>query len=121
MQRQPRPLRPLSTILGLLALVVALAACGGSSSSAPDAHQLITQAQAAIQKVKSYHFNLAVDNPGTGGALTIKTADGDVVVPDKLTANANVLVLGNVVQVQIVTIGNQQYVTDPITNRWMRT
>ena len=120
--QQPRTqLLALRTMLGLLALVLTLAACGGSTSSVPDAHQLITQAQAAIQKVKSYHFNLAVDNPGTGGALTIKTADGDIVVPDKLTANANVLVLGNVVQVQIVTIGNQQYVTDPITNRWMRT
>src|SRR5437588_12669558 len=117
MQRPPGLLRPLPAILALLALVLTLAACGGSSNNVPDAHQLITQAQAAIQKVKSYHFNLAVDNPGTGGVLTIKTADGDVVVPDKLTANANVLVLGNVVQVQIITIANQQYVTDPITNR----
>ena len=121
MQRPPGPLRPLPAILGLLALVLTLAACGGSSNNVPDTHQLITQAQAAIQKVQSYHFNLAVDNPGTGGVLTIKTADGDVVVPDKLKANANVLVLGNVVQVQLITIADQQYVTDPITNRWTRT
>ena len=121
MQRQPRSLRPLPTILGLLALVVALAACGGSSSSAPDAHQLITQSQAAIQKVQSYHFNLAADNPGTCAALVIKSADGDVLVPDKLKASANVLVFGNVVQVQIITIGTMQYVTDPITNKWMHT
>lgn len=121
MRRQLRPLRPLPTILGLLALVVALAACGGSPSSAPDAHQLIIQAQAAIQKVQSYNFNLAVDNPGTGTALVIKTANGDVLVPDKLKANANVLVFGNVVQVQLITIADMQYVTDPITNKWMHT
>ena len=121
MQRPPGLLRPLPAILGLLALVLALAACGGSSNNVPDAHQLITQAQAAIQKVHSYHFNLAVDNPGTGAALIIKTADGDVLVPDKLKASANVLVFGNVVQVQIVAIGDKQYVTDPITNKWMHT
>src|SRR3989440_2982863 len=118
MQRPPGLLRPLPAILGLLALVLALPACGGSSNNVPDAHQLITQAQAAIQKVHSYHFNLAVDNPGTGTALIIKTADGDVLVPDKLKANANVLILGNVVQVQLITIGDKQYVTDPITNQW---
>ena len=121
MQRPPGLLRPLPAILGLLALVLTLAACGGSSNNVPDTHQLITQAQAAIQKVQSYHFNLAVDNPGTGAALIIKTADGDVLVPDKLKATANVLVFGNVVQVQIIAIGDKQYVTDPITNKWMHT
>ena len=121
MHRPPGPLRSLRLMLGSLALVLTLAACGGSSNNVPDTHQLITQAQAAIQKVQSYHFNLAVDNPGTGAALIIKTADGDVLVPDKLKATANVLVFGNVVQVQIIAIGDKQYVTDPITNKWMHT
>jgi len=98
--------------------MLALNACGGSGPSTPDAHTLITKAQAAIQKVTSYHFNLTVDNPGTGGVLIIKTADGDILVPDKLQANANVLILNNVVQVKIITIGSNQYVTDPITNSW---
>ena len=105
----------------LLALMLFLTACGGSSSNAPDAHALIAKAQAAIQKVNSYHFNLNVDNPGTGGTLIIKTADGDILVPSKLKANANVLVLGNIVQVQLITIDNDQYVTNPITNKWERT
>jgi lipoprotein LprA len=110
------------TLPCLLLCVLALTACGGSSSAnTPDAHTLITQAQAAIQKVTSYHFNLSVDNPGTGGTLIIKTADGDILVPDKLKANANVLILGNVVQVKIITIGANQYVTDPITNNWLKT
>ncbi|MFL5690977.1 MAG: hypothetical protein ACJ795_04160, partial [Ktedonobacteraceae bacterium] len=64
MTRHPRPVLYL---LGLLAMLLALAACGGSSpSNPPDAKQLIKQAQDAIQKVNSYHFNLVVDNPGTG-------------------------------------------------------
>lgn len=101
----------------LLAVVLALSACGGSN--APTAQQLIKNAQAAIQKVKSYHFNLVVDNPGQGGVLTIKTADGDVLVPDKLQAKANALVFGSVVNVRIIAIGDKQYVTDPITGSWM--
>ncbi len=53
--------------------------------------------------------------------LVIKSADGDILVPDKLQANASVLVVGNVVQVKIITIGSSQYVTDPITGAWQHT
>ena len=106
---------------GLLACMLALTACGGSAATTPDAHTLITQAQVAIQKVTSYHFNLTVDNPGTAGALIVKTADGDILVPDKLQANANALLFNNVVQVKIIAIGADQYITDPITNAWHKT
>src|SRR5207249_10141608 len=115
MQRQLS--RPLA-LLTMLMLIGIVTACGGGDNNTPSAQQLIKQAQAAIQKVTSYHFNLMVDNPGTGGTLVIKTADGDIVVPDKLQAKANVLVFGNVVPEQIITIGDKQYITDPITNNW---
>jgi hypothetical protein len=101
----------------LLTALALLAACGGSSS-APDAHQLIKDAQTAFQKVTSYHFNLTAENAGAGGFVAIKGADGDTLVPDKLQANANALVLGNVVQVKIIAIGSKQYVTDPISGKW---
>lgn len=92
-----------------MVLIVLLAACGGSST-APDVHQLIKDAQAAIQRVTSYHFKLVTANPGTGTTLPITNAEGDILVPDKLKANANVLFAGNNVQVQIIAIGNQQYI-----------
>lgn len=93
----------------LLILLLLLAACGGSSV-APDAHQLITKAQAAILKVTSYHFNLKVANIGPGATLPISSADGDIKVPDRLKATANALFAGNNVQVQLISIGDQQYI-----------
>ncbi len=102
-----------------LALILTMTACGGGN--APSAQQLIVNAQAAIRKVTSYHFNLVVDNPGANAVLTIKTADGDVVVPDKLKANASVLILGTVIQVQMITTSGQEYITDPISNKWEKT
>jgi len=97
---------------GLLFLfLLLLAACGGSSNSqTPDANQLLKDAQAAIQRVTSYHFKLVTANPGTEAKLPIISAEGDILVPDKLKANANALFAGNIVQVQIIAIGNQQYV-----------
>jgi lipoprotein LprA len=72
----------------------------------------------AIGKATSYHFNLVVDHPGTGGLLTITSADGDVLVPDKLQATANTLLLGNPAKVQIIVIDSKDYATDPITGKW---
>lgn len=95
---------------GLLALVLLLAACGAGGPQAPDANQLIKDAQAAIRQVTSYHFKLVTANPGTGGKLPIIGAEGDIVVPDKLKANANALFAGTSVQVEIIAIGNQQYI-----------
>lgn len=100
----------------LLVLLLLLAACGGNSSGSsknpkvPDAHQLITKAQAAIQKVTSYHFNLKAVNIGTNAALPISSADGDIQVPDKLKANATALFAGNNVQVVLIAIGSKQYI-----------
>ena len=96
-------------LLCLLALL--LSACGGSGSSqVPDAKQLIKEDQAAIQRVASYHFKLVTANVGTETKLPIVSAEGDIVVPDKLKANAKTLLLGNIVQVQIIAIDNQQYI-----------
>ncbi len=95
-----------------LAVMLLLTACGGggSSTSTLDVHKLIKDSQTAIQQVKSYHFNLVVQNPGTGGTLPIQSADGDILVPDKLHANAKALVAGSDVPVEIIAIGSQQYV-----------
>jgi LppX_LprAFG lipoprotein len=123
MHRQRSVLRPLPALFffGLM-LALIMTACGGSTpTNVPDAHQLITKAQAAIQKVTSYHFNLVVDHPGTNGVFTVQKADGDILIPDKLKANANILVLGSAASVQMVSVGSQQYVTDPISNQWQKT
>jgi lipoprotein LprA len=104
-----RSMLVLTVLLCLLAFP--LSACGGSGSSqVPDAKQLIKDAQAAILRVTSYHFKLVTANVGTEAKLPIVSAEGDIVVPDKLKANANALLLGNIAQVQIIAIGNQQYI-----------
>ncbi|HLG77456.1 MAG TPA: LppX_LprAFG lipoprotein, partial [Ktedonobacteraceae bacterium] len=80
------------TLFTGLTVLLFLAACGGDNGgNTPSAQHLISQAQSAIQKVSSYHFNLTSDNLGTGSSdgFTVKTADGDILIPDKLQANAN--------------------------------
>lgn len=104
----------------LLALAALLAACGDSNSAnTPSAQTLIQQAQTAIQQAKSYHFTLNTENPGqSSGGITIKTADGDIVVPDKLQAKVGAVYSGIAVNTQVVAIGNDQYLKNPLTDQW---
>jgi hypothetical protein len=115
-----RPARSFSFLV-LFTLLLLLAACGDNNTSVPDAHQLISKAQAAIKAVTAYHFKLTTDHSGTGATLTILKAEGDIAVPDKLKANATALILGGIAQVQIIVIGDQQYISDPITQQWHTT
>ncbi len=109
----------------LLTSLLLLAACNDNSSKAstPTAQQLISKAQDAIKRVKSYHFTLTTDNPGTSNSstLSIRAADGDIQVPDRLKALASALALGFAVKVNIIAIGDKQYYTDPITGKWATT
>lgn len=118
MKKKPliRVLAPLGWTLALLLL---LAGCGGTSTGAPSAQQLIQNAQAAIQKVSAYHFNLQAKNVGTTGKLPIESADGDIVVPDKLKAVADVLFANTDVQAEIVSVGGKQYLN--LLGSWQQT
>ena len=86
----------------------------------PTAQQLITTVQKNFRSVTAFHVVMKVENLGTApdGAVQIRSADGDVVMPDKVKASANVLLSGQVVGVELVSIGDTQYLTDPITGQW---
>ncbi len=129
MSRQTRHSRWLA-IGGLLGLMFILTSCQSGTTntikkpSQPTAPQLISQAQDAIQQVKSYHFNLTTTHPGEPKAYStflINTVDGDIQIPDKLQAKANVIALGTTISTKIIAIGNQQYYTSPFTDTWTQT
>ena len=86
----------------------------------PTAQQLIAVVQKNFRTVTAFHVVMKVENLGTApdGTIQIRSADGDVVMPDKVKASANVLLSGQVVGVELVSIGDTQYITDPITGQW---
>jgi hypothetical protein len=86
----------------------------------PTAQQVIATMQKNFRTVTAFHVNMKVDNLGTAsdGTIQIRSADGDVLMPDKVKAQANVLLSGQVVTINLVSIGSTQYITDPITGQW---
>ena len=96
------------------------AAVASSSALKPTAQQVLNTLQKNFRSVSTFHVTLKVDNLGntTGNQIQIRTADGDVIMPDKVKAQANVLFSGQPVTVKLISIGTIQYLTDPITGQW---
>lgn len=95
----------------------AVASNGGTK---PTAQQVLASIQKNFRQVSSFHVIMKVDNLGTsaGSQIQIRSADGDVVMPDKVKAQASVLFSGQPVTIKLISIGDVQYITDPITGQW---
>jgi len=125
-QRKPRPLAGrlmAGFILCLVCLLLLVGCTNGSGSSqgpTPTAQQILTAVQKNYRAVTAYHLVMKTDNLGTSGAsqLLISAADGDVGMPDKVRAQASILFSGQSVTVNLISVGTQQYITDPITGQW---
>lgn len=86
----------------------------------PTAQQVLAALQKNFHAVTSFHVVMKTDNLGVSasGQVQIRTADGDVLMPDKVRAQANVLLSGQAVTVNLISVGTQQFITDPITGQW---
>lgn len=102
----------------LLLLPALLAACGNEPPSLA-ANEIVGKAAATVPAMTSMHFLLdtnKLDKYPQG--LFLIHAEGDVVRPDKLRATAKALLAGSAVELQVAGIGNDQFMTNPMSNRW---
>ncbi len=86
----------------------------------PTAQQVLATLQKNFRSVTSFHLTLKTDNLGNTDAVQIalRDADGDVLMPDKIRAQASVLLSGQAVTINLISIGADQFITDPITGQW---
>ena len=86
----------------------------------PTTQQLLTSLQKNFKSVTAFHVVMQVQNPGpvTGDQIQIRNAIGDVLMPDKVSAQATVILSGQATQVKLISIGGTQFITDPITGQW---
>jgi hypothetical protein len=95
-------------------------ATASSLGPAPTAQQVLAAVQKNFRAVTSFHVIMKTDNLGVSSAnqIQIRDADGDVLMPDKIRAQANVLLSGQAMTVNLISVGGQQFITDPITGQW---
>jgi hypothetical protein len=86
----------------------------------PTAQQLLAAVHKNFGSVSAFHVVMRVQNAGamTRSQFQIRNADGDVIMPDKIKAQATVILSGQSVAVDFISIGDTQFITDPVTGQW---
>jgi lipoprotein LprG len=108
------------------AFLLAFTACGGggggspTSGPLPPAASVLPAAVQAFDSLQTFHFSLTHEN-GTSpipNGLQLVSADGDVVVPDRMHATIEAKVGSQTVKVEIIGVGDQGWMTNPFNRQW---
>jgi hypothetical protein len=115
-------------LIPALLIALLLAACGGGSDKkasetpTPPAAEVISKAADAATALQSFHFRFTNQNGTTPLPLNmgLETAEGDVAVPSKLSADVKAKAGGINVSVKVIGIDDQTWVTNPFTREWQK-
>ena len=116
---------------GLLAMLLAgltlAVACGGGGEEAaptpatlPPADEILPKVVERVGAVKSFHFRLEHENGLSSMPLDLKlkTAEGDIQVPDRMKAKLEAEAAGALMRVEVIGIGDQGWMTNPFSRQW---
>ena len=111
------------TTLAFVVVVLAFAAgCGASPAPTPTPAEVAQQAATKMIAVNSFHFVIEVTGQAAyldaNQTMTLKKAEGDLVKPDRARAIAKVSTMGMSSEIGIISIGGQQYATNPLNQKW---
>src|SRR5690606_38657984 len=102
---------------GAIGLNRAPALAQGTPSVPTDADDLLLRAIARMQDLTSYRFDLALENgqiEAVPEVFKIDALEGEVVRPDSFRADTNLEVLFVDVRLEIVSIGDTTWITNPL-------
>lgn len=112
----------LRALLALSAFVLLGCGGGGGERDVPDlsAEEVLRRAAERFVDVSSFHFRLSHENGTTQLPLNLelRTAEGDVQVPDRLAAEIEARAVATNVRVRAVGIGDRTWITNPFTRQW---
>lgn len=109
------------SVSGVLLCVLLLAGCGGGGGKEPTAAEIVAGSAEKTAAVTSFHFTLDVENvPPSGSGLSLTSADGEMIVPDRLKAKAAATFSGIPIETELVIVGDEDYFIDPLTRQWRR-
>jgi lipoprotein LprG len=124
--------RPFLTMILLVALVFTTAACmgdddddGGSSSPASDvsADEVLATASDAWAETETAHFTLEVDGDAyldSDETIKLVSAEGDIKRPGSVKATATVDAQISVIDISLVAVDREIFITNLLTGNWER-
>lgn len=111
-------------------LVLVAPACGDDEPAAepevvveePTPRERLQSATDAWNATDSFHFVLTLQNRvlafDQSGLISISAAEGDAVAPDRLQAQTTARTPMGALELALISIGEEQWITDPLTRRW---
>ena len=119
-----RQSRILTLLLSFTILIAMVSGCTGPAATPTEtpltALEIIDKSSEKIQGISSFHFVLEQVGGGTPVAvgLEMNKAVGDVARPDNLKMTISGTAVGMFLEVQIVSVGEVMYMTNPLTGQW---
>ena len=108
-------------LLTLILLGLLLAACGPDIPQMPPA-EAITSAGDAMLQAPSFHFKIDISGKpvvlNRVTQLSLRSAEGDFARPDKMGVHLKVLVAVAAAELDMIALGNEQYLTNVLTKQW---
>ena len=112
----------LTTFFAIFVLVTGLAACGGGGEASNiDTATILDSAAKRLDAVKTVHFTVAIEGPAyidTQRTTQLRSANGEIVPPDQMQTQLTASLANVNFDISLVAIGNDRYMTNPITGQW---
>lgn len=108
----------------MAALAIACGSSDGDNGDPPpedlSAQEVLEQAAEAIQDVTSFRFELTHQNGSTPLPLGLElvAANGEMSLPAALRADIEARAVGINVNVEVISVDSETWVTNPFTRRW---
>lgn len=107
----------------LLVVAALLIGCGGNGgkTSGLDTTSIIESTAKRLDATRSVHFDMAIEGAAfidTARTTQLRSANGDIVPPDQMQTKIKVAVATLNLDLSLVSIGADRYMTDPVTGRW---
>lgn len=103
-------------------LLCLLIACRSAAPPEPTAAEIVSQAAAKMASLQGFRF--VIDRSGApayldaSNTLSLRRAEGEYAAPDRARAMVRLIVPGLVTNIAIVSIGETQWQTNPLTGQW---
>jgi lipoprotein LprG len=120
--------RSLRTFSALFAILLVLAACGGTDSSGIDedlpVDEILTNASNRLAETQTIGFRMNIAGTtyiDSSKTLRLLNARGTMARPDRVEVEFQIEVAGAPrVSIRMITIGEEAWTTDIVTGRWVR-
>lgn len=114
-----------AVFIGVAFLAAFALSCGGDGGGEnggplPPGDEVLAKAVQAVDTMQTFHFRLEHEN-GTSRIplnLQLSTAEGNVIVPDRLWARLDTKAGQQPVRVEVIGIGDEGWITNPFNRQW---